>query len=31
MGAHAFHIYLRGEYVREREVLQAAVDEAMKS
>jgi len=28
MGAHACYIYLRGEYVREREVLQAAVDEA---
>jgi hypothetical protein len=28
MGAHAGYIYVRGEYVREREVLQAAVDEA---
>ena len=31
MGAHACYIYLRGEYVREREVLQAAVDEAYQS
>ncbi|WP_372603594.1 NADH-quinone oxidoreductase subunit NuoF [Actibacterium sp.] len=28
MGAHACYIYLRGEYIREREALQAAVDEA---
>ena len=28
MNAHACYIYLRGEYVREREVLQRAVDEA---
>ncbi len=27
MGAHAAYIYLRGEYVREREALQAAIDE----
>ncbi|MGB0658904.1 MAG: NADH-quinone oxidoreductase subunit NuoF [Mangrovicoccus sp.] len=28
MGAHASYIYLRGEYIREREALQAAIDEA---
>ncbi|MEM6602537.1 MAG: NADH-quinone oxidoreductase subunit NuoF [Pseudomonadota bacterium] len=28
MGAHACYIYIRGEYVREREVLQAAIEEA---
>ena len=28
MGAHAAYIYVRGEYIRERERLQAAVDEA---
>ena len=28
MGAHACYIYVRGEYIREREALQAAVDEA---
>src|SRR5262249_9415239 len=28
MGAHACYIYIRGEFVRERERLQAAVDEA---
>ena len=28
MGAHACYIYVRGEFVREREVLQRAVDEA---
>ncbi len=28
MGAHACYIYIRGEYIREREVLQAAIDEA---
>ncbi len=28
MGAHAAYIYIRGEYIREREVLQAAIDEA---
>src|SRR6478735_7227765 len=28
MGAHAAYIYIRGEYVREREALQRAVDEA---
>ncbi len=28
MGAHACYVYLRGEYVREREVFQHAVDEA---
>ena len=27
MGAHAAYIYVRGEFVRERETLQAAVDE----
>jgi len=27
MGAHASYIYLRGEYIREREALQAAIDE----
>ena len=27
MGAHAAYIYIRGEYVREREALQRAVDE----
>lgn len=27
MGAHTAWIYLRGEYIREREVLQAAIDE----
>ncbi len=27
MGAHVCYIYVRGEYVREREALQAAVDE----
>ncbi|WP_372890688.1 NADH-quinone oxidoreductase subunit NuoF [Rhodosalinus sp.] len=27
MGAHACYIYIRGEYIREREVLQAAIDE----
>ncbi len=28
MGAHTCYIYIRGEYVREREALQAAIDEA---
>ena len=28
MGAHVSYIYLRGEYIREREALQAAIDEA---
>ncbi|MEL7028638.1 MAG: NADH-quinone oxidoreductase subunit NuoF, partial [Pseudomonadota bacterium] len=28
MKAHACYVYIRGEYVREREVLQAAIDEA---
>ena len=28
MGANAAYIYIRGEYVREREALQAAIDEA---
>ncbi|NKX44342.1 NADH-quinone oxidoreductase subunit NuoF [Roseicyclus persicicus] len=28
MGAHACYIYIRGEYIREREALQAAIDEA---
>ncbi len=28
MGAHACYIYVRGEFIRERERLQAAVDEA---
>ncbi|AXC50891.1 NADH-quinone oxidoreductase subunit NuoF [Paracoccus suum] len=28
MGAHACYIYLRGEYIREREALQTAIDEA---
>ncbi|MCO8145468.1 NADH-quinone oxidoreductase subunit NuoF [Rhodovulum tesquicola] len=28
MGAHASYIYIRGEYIREREALQAAIDEA---
>jgi NADH-quinone oxidoreductase subunit F len=27
-GAHACYIYIRGEYIREREALQAAIDEA---
>ena len=27
MGAHEAYIYLRGEYIREREALQAAIDE----
>ena len=27
MGAHAAYIYIRGEFIREREVLQAAIDE----
>ena len=27
MGAHTSYIYLRGEYIREREALQAAIDE----
>ena len=27
MGAHAAYIYLRGEYIREREALQVAIDE----
>ena len=27
MGAHVSYIYLRGEYIREREALQAAIDE----
>jgi predicted flap endonuclease-1-like 5' DNA nuclease len=29
MQAHACYIYIRGEYIREREALQAAIDEAM--
>ena len=29
MGAHAGYIYIRGEYIREREALQIAIDEAM--
>ena len=28
MGAHACYIYIRGEYIREREALQAAIDES---
>ncbi|PCJ90994.1 MAG: NADH-quinone oxidoreductase subunit F [Hyphomicrobiales bacterium] len=28
MGAHECHIYIRGEYIRERERLQAAIDQA---
>ena len=28
MGAHAGYIYIRGEYIREREALQVAIDEA---
>ncbi len=28
IGAHACYIYIRGEYIREREALQAAIDEA---
>ena len=28
MGAHASYIYIRGEYIREKEALQAAIDEA---
>ena len=28
MGAHAAYIYVRGEFIREREQLQAAIDEA---
>ncbi len=28
MGAHSSYIYIRGEYIREREALQAAIDEA---
>ncbi|MDH3665323.1 MAG: NADH-quinone oxidoreductase subunit NuoF [Paracoccaceae bacterium] len=28
MGAHVCYIYLRGEYIREREALQIAIDEA---
>ncbi|MEL6576244.1 MAG: NADH-quinone oxidoreductase subunit NuoF [Pseudomonadota bacterium] len=28
MGAHAGYIYIRGEYIREKEALQAAIDEA---
>ena len=28
MGAHACYIYVRGEFIRERETLQAAIDEA---
>ena len=28
MGANACYIYIRGEYIREREALQAAIDEA---
>src|SRR5215469_11658426 len=28
MGAHACYVYVRGEFIREREHLQAAVDEA---
>ncbi|MBX3494161.1 MAG: NADH-quinone oxidoreductase subunit F, partial [Parvibaculum sp.] len=28
MGAHACYIYVRGEFIREREQLQAAIDEA---
>lgn len=27
MGAHAAYIYIRGEFIREREALQAAIDE----
>ncbi len=27
MGAHTAHIYIRGEYIREREALQAAINE----
>ena len=28
MNAHVCYIYIRGEYIREREALQAAIDEA---
>ena len=31
MGAHVTYIYIRGEYVREREALQCAIDEAYDS
>ncbi len=28
MGAHACYVYIRGEFIREREAMQAAIDEA---
>src|SRR6202140_2661770 len=31
MGAHAGYIYVRGEFIREREHLQAAVDQALEA
>jgi NADH-quinone oxidoreductase subunit F len=31
MGAHACYIYIRGEFIREREALQAAIDEALEA
>src|SRR5690242_19709214 len=31
MGAHACYIYVRGEFIREREHLQAAIDQAYKA
>ena len=29
MGAHACYIYIRGEFIREREQLQAAIDRGL--
>jgi NADH-quinone oxidoreductase subunit F len=31
MGAHACYVYIRGEFIREREALQRAVDEALEA
>ena len=30
MGAHAAYIYIRGEFIREKEALQAAIDECLR-
>jgi NADH-quinone oxidoreductase subunit F len=31
MGAHVCYIYVRGEFIREKEILQAAIDEALEA
>jgi NADH-quinone oxidoreductase subunit F len=31
MGAHVCYVYVRGEFIREKEILQAAIDEALEA